>query len=63
MKELIKKWLKLLGPSGFEGAIRDVIRTEIASHVDDIQVDGKPKVIARTEKSRRHPDHAGCPHG
>lgn len=46
MKELIKKMVEVVGPSGFEGAIRDVIRTEIASHVDDIQVDAMGNLVA-----------------
>lgn len=47
MKELIKKLVETPGPSGFEYAIRDVIRDEIKDAADDIRVDALGSLIAR----------------
>lgn len=46
MKSLIKKLVETPGPSGFEYAIRDVIREEIADAVDNIRVDALGSLIA-----------------
>lgn len=46
MKELIQKLVETVGPSGYEQAVRDVIRGEIQGHVDDIRVDALGNLIA-----------------
>jgi len=46
MKELIKKVVETYGPAGSEGQIRDLIREEIASYVDEIRVDALGNLIA-----------------
>jgi putative aminopeptidase FrvX len=45
--ELIKRLTEAWGPSGYEHQIRALIQTEIASLVDDIQVDGLGNLICR----------------
>ena len=47
MKSLIQKLVETPGPSGFEYAIRDVIREEIADAADEIRVDALGSLIAR----------------
>lgn len=47
MKDLIKNLVETPGPSGFEYAIRDVIRAEIEGFADDIRVDALGSLIAR----------------
>jgi tetrahedral aminopeptidase len=46
MKSLIQKLVETPGPSGFEYAIRDVIREEIADAADEIRVDALGSLIA-----------------
>jgi endoglucanase len=47
MKELIKKFVEITGPSGYETAVREAVRAEIAGLVDDIRVDALGNLIAR----------------
>jgi len=47
MKSLIQKLVETPGPSGFEYAIRDVIREEIADAADEIRVDALGSLIAK----------------
>jgi|WetSurMetagenome_2_1015567.scaffolds.fasta_scaffold125200_2 tetrahedral aminopeptidase len=47
MKDLIKKLVETPGPSGYEHQVRDAIRTEIESYVDDMWVDALGNLIAR----------------
>ena len=47
MKSLIQKLVETPGPSGFEYAIRDVIREEIADAADEIRVDAMGSLIAK----------------
>jgi tetrahedral aminopeptidase len=47
MKELIKKLVEITGPSGYETAVRDVVRSEISGLVDDLRVDALGNLIAR----------------
>ncbi len=47
MKELIRKFVEAVGPSGFEGSIRELIRAEILNQVDEIRVDAMGNLIAR----------------
>jgi tetrahedral aminopeptidase len=47
MKELIKKLVEITGPSGYETAVREAVRAEIAGLVDDIRVDALGSLIAR----------------
>ncbi|MFU8827198.1 MAG: M42 family metallopeptidase [Brevefilum sp.] len=47
MKSLIQKLVETPGPSGFEYAIRAVIREAIGDHADDIRVDALGSLIAR----------------
>ena len=46
MKELIKKLTEAYGPSGNEGAVREIIKEEIASHADKVRVDALGNLIA-----------------
>ncbi len=47
MKELIQKLTTTFSPSGYEDAIRKVIRDEIKGFVDDVRVDALGNLIAR----------------
>jgi putative aminopeptidase FrvX len=47
MKELIKKFVEITGPSGYETAVREAVRAEITGLVDDIRVDALGNLIAR----------------
>ena len=47
MKSLIQKLVETPGPSGFEYAIRDVIREAIDGHADEVRVDALGSLIAR----------------
>jgi endoglucanase len=47
MKTLIQKLVETISPSGYEATIREVVKAEIAPHVDDIQVDALGNLIAR----------------
>lgn len=47
MKDLIKRLVETVGPSGYEGAVRDLIRGEIEGMADEIRVDAMGNLIAR----------------
>jgi endoglucanase len=47
MKDLIRKLTAVPGPSGYEGAIRDVIQAEIKPFVSSIEIDPLGNLIAR----------------
>jgi tetrahedral aminopeptidase len=47
MKPLIQKLVELVGPSGYEHAVRDFVRSEIEGQVDEIRVDAMGNLIAR----------------
>lgn len=50
MKALIEKLTGVFSPSGYEDAIRDVIRKEIKGFADEIRVDALGNLIARKGK-------------
>lgn len=47
MKSLIKSLVESIGPSGYEGATRDLVRAEINGLADEIRVDPLGNLIAR----------------
>ncbi len=47
MKELLKKLTETFSPSGYESAVRDVIRAEVKGLADDIRVDALGNLIVR----------------
>ena len=47
MKNLIQKLTETFSPSGFESAVRDVIRAEVAPFADEIRVDALGNLIVR----------------
>ena len=47
MKNLIQKLTETFSPSGFESAVRDVIRAEVAPYADEIRVDAIGNLIVR----------------
>jgi tetrahedral aminopeptidase len=47
MKSIIQKLVETVGPSGYESAVRDVIREEINGLADEIRVDALGNLIAR----------------
>jgi endoglucanase len=47
MKSLIKKLVEAVGPSGYEGAVREIIKQEVAPLADELQVDALGNLIAR----------------
>lgn len=52
MKELIRKFAQTAGPSGYESAVRNIIREELKSSASNIQVDTLGNLIVRIgEKS------------
>ncbi len=50
MKNLIKKLVETVGPSGYEGEIREVIRAEAKKYSKDTQVDAMGNLIVRMGK-------------
>ncbi len=46
MKELIKKLVETTGPSGYESAVRELVRAEVASLADSIRVDALGNLVA-----------------
>lgn len=53
MKELIKKLVETNGPSGYEGAVRDLVRSEIAGLAAEVRSDALGNLIAR--KGQKEP--------
>ena len=47
MKSLIQRLVETHGPSGYEDQVRDLVKAEIAGHVDEIYVDPLGNLIAR----------------
>jgi len=47
MKDLIRKLTEAYGPSGYEHAIREIVRAEIEGFADDVRVDALGNLIAR----------------
>jgi tetrahedral aminopeptidase len=54
MKPLIQKLTETFSPSGYESAIRDVIRHEIEAFVDEMRVDALGNLIARKGQKSAH---------
>lgn len=54
MKALIKKLVEAIGPSGYEGAVREIVRQEITPLVDEVRVDAMGNLIAR--RGQKGPD-------
>ena len=52
MKSLIKKLVEAVGPSGYEGAVRDLVKAEVAKLADDVRVDALGNLIVRKGKQR-----------
>jgi endoglucanase len=50
MKALIKKLVEAIGPSGYEDAVRELVREEISPYVDEMRVDAMGNLIARRGK-------------
>jgi endoglucanase len=50
MKPLIKKLFEAIGPSGYEGGIRDMVREEVKAYADELSVDALGNLIARKGK-------------
>jgi tetrahedral aminopeptidase len=47
MKPLIKKLVETTAPSGYEGPIRDIVRSEIEPYAEEIRVDALGNLICR----------------
>jgi tetrahedral aminopeptidase len=47
MKDLIKKLVETVSPSGYEGPIRQVVRSEVEAMADEIRVDNLGNLIVR----------------
>jgi len=47
MKQLIQRLTEVTGPSGYEHAVRDLVRSEIDGLAEDIRVDAMGNLIAR----------------
>ncbi len=47
MKALIKKLVETAGPSGYEGAVRELVKAEILPLADEVRVDSLGNLIAR----------------
>ena len=47
MKELLQKLVETAAPSGFEGAVRDIVRAELAPLADEVRVDALGNLIVR----------------
>ena len=52
MKSLIKKLVEAVGPSGYEGAVRELVKAEVAKLADDVRVDALGNLIVRKGKQR-----------
>lgn len=47
MKKLIQKLVAAVGPSGYEGKVRELVRAEIGGLADEVKVDALGNLIAR----------------
>src|SRR5574340_822012 len=54
MKSLIKTLVEAVGPSGYEGAVRDLVKAEVAGLADEMRVDALGNLIVR--KGIKQPD-------
>lgn len=54
MKQLIQKLTETLSPSGYESAIREVIRSEVKPFADEIRVDQLGNLIVRKGKAAKN---------
>jgi len=54
MKALIKKFVQIPGPSGYESQIRDVVRAAVEPYADEVIVDALGNLIVR--KGEKGPD-------
>jgi endoglucanase len=54
MKQLIQKLTETFSPSGYESAIREVIRAEVKSFADEIRVDQLGNLIVRKGKATKN---------
>ncbi len=52
MKELIRKLVEAVGPSGYEQSVRDLIKEEVAPYADEIRVDALGNLIVRKGQKR-----------
>jgi len=52
MKPLIKKLVEAVGPSGYEGAVRELVKKEVTKLADDVRVDALGNLIVRKGKQR-----------
>ncbi len=62
MKQLIQKLTDTFSPSGYEDAIRDVIRTEIKEFADEIRVDASGQSHC-AQRQGRYTCHGRRAHG
>src|SRR5574341_1017037 len=53
MKELLRKLTDTFGPSGYEAAVRELIRKEIKGFADEVRVDALGNLIARKGVARK----------
>jgi endoglucanase len=53
MKELLRKLTDTFGPSGYEDAVRELIRKEIKGFADEVRVDALGNLIARKGVARK----------
>lgn len=47
MKSLIKTLVEAVGPSGYEGAVRDLVKAEVSGMADEMRVDALGNLIVR----------------
>jgi putative aminopeptidase FrvX len=47
MKELIKKFVEAIGPSGYEDGVREMINAEVQAFADEVKVDALGNLIVR----------------
>ena len=54
MKSLIKNLVEVVGPSGYEDQVRDLVRSQVEAYADDIRVDALGNLIVF--KGQKSPD-------
>lgn len=52
MKDLIRKLVEAIGPSGYEQAVRELIKEEVAPYADEMRVDALGNLIVRKGQKR-----------
>ena len=55
MNELIRSLVEAYGPSGYEDAVRDLIRPLVEPHADEISVDAMGNLIVRKRAAAENP--------